>query len=69
MTRRDEAALFLVKGFTDIELGLAAVAVCREVCGIEAIPQEEGVTPLLCPQLHPIYCGRMQCQSGPSLVR
>ena len=47
MTRRDEAALFAVKGVTYGELGLAAIAVCREVWGLEAIPQEEGVTPFL----------------------
>ena len=48
VTRRDEADLFTVKGVTDQELGLAAVAVCREVWGIYSIPKEEGLTPFLC---------------------
>ena len=59
VTRRGEAALFAVKGVTDRELGLAAVAVCREVWGINAIPQEEDVTTFLCPQLRPIDLGRL----------
>ena len=40
VTRRDEAALFTVKGVTDRELGLAAITVCWEVRGLEAILQE-----------------------------
>ena len=47
MTRRDESTFFAVKGETDGELGLAAIAVCWEVQGLEAIPQEEGVAPFL----------------------
>ena len=43
MTLRDEAALFIVKGVTDQELGLAAITVCGEVRGLNAITQEEGV--------------------------
>ena len=66
---RDKATLFAVNGATDRELGLEAVAVCREVWGIEAIQQEDGVTPLLSPQLCPIYCGRLHCQPGPGLCR
>ena len=65
--RRDKAALFTVKGVTYQKLGLAAVAVCREVWGLEAILQEEGVTSFLCPQLRPIYCGRLHCHPGPGL--
>ena len=38
VTRRDKAALFVVKGVNDGELGLAATAECREVPGLEAIP-------------------------------
>ena len=67
MTRRDKAALFAVKGVNDRELDLAAVAVCREVCGLESILQEEGVTPFLCPQLRLIYCVQLNCQAGPGL--
>ena len=67
MTRRDEATLLPVKVVTDHELGLAYVAVCGEVWGIEAIPQEEGITPFLCPQIRPIDCGRLHCQPGPGL--
>ena len=47
VTRRDEAALFAVKGVTDGELGLSAITVCWEVRGLKAIPQEEGVAPFL----------------------
>ena len=47
VTRRDESALLAVKGVTDGKLGLSAITVCWEVQGIEAIPQEEGVTPFL----------------------
>ena len=57
--RRDETALFAIKGVTDRELGLAAVTVCRGVWGLVAIPQEEVVTPFLCPHLRPIYCERL----------
>ena len=69
VTRRGKAALFTFKGVTDRELGLVAVAVCGEVWGIKAIPQEEGITPFLCPQLRPIYCGRLHCQPGSGLCR
>ena len=34
MTFRDEAALFIVKGVTDGELGLADITVCWEVRGL-----------------------------------
>ena len=47
VTHRDEAALFSFKGVTAGELGLTSIAVCWEVRGIKAIPQEEGVTPFL----------------------
>ena len=67
VTRRDGAAIFVVNSMTDRELGLAAVVVCWEVRGIKAIPQEEGVTAFLCPQLRPIYCGRLHCQPGTGL--
>ena len=67
MTRRDEAALFSVKVLTDGELVLAAITVCWEVRGLEAIPQEEGVTPFLRPQIRPIDCGRMHFQPGPGI--
>ena len=65
----DEAALFSVKGVTDGELSLAAIAVCWEVRGIEAVPQEEGVTPFLYPQIRPIDCGWLHFQPGPVLSR
>ena len=67
VTRRDKAALFTVKGVTDQELGLAAITMCWEVRGLEAIPQEEGVAPFLCPQLRPIDCGWLHWQPGPGL--
>ena len=67
VTRRDEATLFAVKGVTDGELGLEAVRVCWEVRGLKSVPQEEGVTSFLCPQLPPIDCGRLHCQPGPSI--
>ena len=51
VTRRDKSALFSVKDVTDGELVQAAIAVCWEVRGLEAIPQEEGVAPFLCLQL------------------
>ena len=51
VTRRDEAALFAVKGVTDGKFGVAAITVRWEVRGIQPIPQEEGVPPLLGPQL------------------
>ena len=47
VTRRDKATLFSVKGVTDGELGLAVITVCWEVRRIEAITQEDGVTPFL----------------------
>ena len=47
VTLCDKAALFTVKGVTDRELGLAAITVCWEVWGIDAIPQEEGVEKFL----------------------
>ena len=37
VTRRDEAALFEVKGVNDGELGLAAIVVCWQVQGLDAI--------------------------------
>ena len=69
MTRLEEAALFVVKGVNDGELGLTATAVCRNVRGLEAIPQEGGVAPFLCPQLRPIDCGRLYVQPIPGLFR
>ena len=69
VTRRDEAALFAVKGLTDGELVLAEITVCWEVQELEAIPQEEGVTFSLCPQIRPIDCGRLQCHPSPCLCR
>ena len=69
VTRRDEAAFFTVKGVTDGELGLEAIAVCSEVRGLKAIPQEEGVASFLCPQICPIDCGRLYCQPGPGIFR
>ena len=57
VTRRDKAAVFAVKGVTEGEFDLVSIVVCCEVRGIEAILKEEGVTPLLCPQLSPIECG------------
>ena len=56
MTRHDEAALFVVKGVTDGELGLTYIAVCWDVQGLEAITQEEGVTQFMCPQFRHIDC-------------
>ena len=47
VTRRDEAALFPVKGVTDGELGLSAIAVCWEVRGLEDILQKEDLAPFL----------------------
>ena len=67
VTRRDEAALFTVKGVTDEEFGVAAITVRWEVRGIQPIPQEEGVTPLLAPHLRAIHCGRQHREPGPGL--
>ena len=67
LMHRDESAPLTVKGVADRELGMAAVTVCGKVWGIYAIPQEEGVTPFLCPQIRPIYFGRLHFQSGPCL--
>ena len=47
VTRRDEAALFAVKGVIDQKLGLTYVTVGEKIRGIQAIPQEEGVAPFL----------------------
>ena len=47
VTRRDEAALFTVKGMTDCEPRLTPTTMRWEVWGIQPMPQEEGVTPLL----------------------
>ena len=55
--RRDEAALFTVKGVTYCEPRLTPIAMRWEVWEIQPIPQEEGVTPFLGPQLCPIDCG------------
>ena len=59
VTRRDEAALFTVKGLTDGKPRLTPVAIRRKVWRVQPIPQEEGVTPLLGPQIRPIDCGRI----------
>ena len=67
MTRRDEAALFTVRGVTDGKFGVAAIKVRWEVQGLQPIPQEEGVTPLLGPQLRAIHCGRQHREPGPGL--
>ena len=40
-----------------------------EVWGIQPIPQEEGVTPLLGPQLYPIDCGRQHSEPGRGICR
>ena len=52
--RRDEAALFTVNGVTDGKPRLTPFAILRNVWGIHPITQEEGVTPLLGPQLRPV---------------
>ena len=49
VTRRDEAALFAVKGVTDRELSLTPVTVRGRVQGIQAIPQKERLAPFLGP--------------------
>ena len=67
MTRRDNSAPLSVKGVAGCEFGVAAVAVCGKVRGVYAIPQEEGVTSLLCPQISPIDCGRLHRQPGPGI--
>ena len=69
VTRRDEAALFTVKGVTDGEPRLTPVAMRREVWGLQPIPHKEGVMPLLGPQLRPINCGRQHRELGPSICR
>ena len=68
LTRRDEAALFTVKGVTDGKLLLTSVTVRGKVRRIQAIPQEEGVAPFLGPQLRPIDCGRLHCMPGLGLT-
>ena len=67
VTHRDKDPIFTIKDVTDREVGLESVAVCREVWGVYDISQEEGVTPFLCPQLRPIYCGRLHYHPGPGL--
>ena len=67
VTRRDEAALFTVKGVTDGKPCLAPVSILRKVWGIQPIPQEEGVTPFLGPQLCPVDCGRQHREPGPGI--
>ena len=69
ITRREEAALFTVKGVTDGELWLTSVTVRGKVRGIQAIPQEEGVASFLGPHLRPIDCGWLHCKPGPGLYR
>ena len=69
VTRRDEDALFTVKGVTDSESCFASIAMRWEVWRLQPIPQEEGVTPLLVPQLCAIHCGRQHRDPGPSLCR
>ena len=69
VTRRDEAALFTVKGVTDGEFGVASITMQWEVRGLQPIPQEEGVTPLLGPQLCAIHCGRQHSEPEPGLCR
>ena len=67
MTRRDESALFAVKGVTGQKPRLAPVAVLGKVWGLQAIPQKEGVAPLLSPQLRPIDCRWKYCDPVPGL--
>ena len=67
VTRRDEAALFTVKGVTDGKFGVTAITVRWEVWGLQPIPQEEGVPPLLGPQLRTVHCGRQPREPGPGL--
>ena len=69
VTRRDEAALFTVKGVNDGIFSLTSVTVCGKVRGLQAIPQEEGVAPFLGPQIRHIDCGRLHCSPGPGLCR
>ena len=69
VTRRDEAALFSVKGVTDQELGLTPVTVLGKVRELQAIPQKEAIAPFLVPQLCPIDCGRKHRKPVPGLGR
>ena len=67
--RCDKASLFTVKGVTDGKPRLAPVVILRKVWGLQPIPQEEGVTPFLAPQLRPVDCGRQHRELVPSLCR
>ena len=67
VTHHDKAAPPAVKGTEDGESGVAAVAVLREVCGIYAISQEEGISPFLRNQFCPLYRGRLHRQPRPCL--
>ena len=69
VTRRDEAALFTVKGVIDGKFGVASITMKWEVRGIQTIPQEEGITPLLGPQLRAVHCGWQHRETGPGLCR
>ena len=69
MTRRDKASPLAVEGMVDCKFGVAAVAIFGKVWGIEDIPQEEGISPFLRPQLRPVHCGRLYHHPGPVLCR
>ena len=69
VTRRDEAALFTVKAVTDCESCFGSIAMRWKVWGLQPIPQEEVVMPLLGPQLCDIDCGRQHREPVPGLCR
>ena len=69
VTRRDEAALFAVKGMTDREPSLSPVTVLEKIWGLHPIPQKEGIAPFLGLQIRPVDCGRQHCEPGPGLCR
>ena len=69
MTCRDEASPLAVEGVADCEFVVADITVCGKVWGIKFIPQEEGVTLFLRPQIRPIYCGRLHLQPAPGPTR
>ena len=52
---RDKVAPLAIEGMVNVEDGIEVVTEFKEVWGLKAISQEEGISPFLCTHFRPIY--------------
>ena len=67
VTSHDDATLLTIQGKEGRKFGVEAIAVRREVWGIDTVAQEEGITPFLSPHIHSIHRGWQHNEPRPCL--